>query len=448
MSTNEQRGSGGRKGGGTGGKKGPGGPRKGGAGPRKSARPKHRVTRLTPEQKAHMQTMMDDECIRKDAALRIAAGEMTLDQFKLRHPAEYAVSFRAKTLMEQNPEMSRARAFWLAEDPKRIEEMRQKQIRTFATYTGLTQDQSKAIATGKMSLGQLAREDPRWAFIWDRAKGRIKTLKELGKTISPIEAIRWARGDYGLPFEQDEDEEEIEVRGLALHAQYPFMKKRHTRRMARFNLDLNGLSVVSPANCGWGPRAQELSEAFEGHHRKFIRLMAMMDMSDEEAVDFIARTEPSRQMYRDLAEGGKSFYFRLYHAEKNASFVADNNPFAWSLVDSESEESTKQSKLHVLFFCPAVAKGAVFGMAKKDKELVGQELGAALVANDRLDIEVITETVERAREGDKSLRVTLRNGMIFAGHVEWDSPFEVKLRLKNDAWMVILFHSIYQIQAA
>ena len=106
-----------------------GGPRKGPGGA-PAGRPKHRITRLTPEQKEDMQRLMESECIRKDAALRIAVGEMTLDQFKLRNPAEYAVSFRAKTLMEQNPDMSRARAFWLAEDPKRIEEMRQKQIRT------------------------------------------------------------------------------------------------------------------------------------------------------------------------------------------------------------------------------------------------------------------------------------------------------------------------------
>ena len=44
--------------------------------------------------------------------------------------------------------------------------------------------------------------------------------------------------------------------------------------------------------------------------------------------------------------------------------------------------------------------------------------------------------------------MTLRNGMIFTGSVEWDSPFEVRLRLKNDAWMVILYHSIYQIATA
>jgi len=394
-----------------------------------------------------MQRLMESECIRKDAALRIAVGEMTLDQFKLRNPAEYAVSFRAKTLMEQNPDMSRARAFWLAEDPKRIEEMRQKQIRTFATYTGLTQEQSRAIATGEASLGQLAREEPRWAFIWDRAKNRIKALKEHNRTISPIEAIRWARGDYGLPLEVDEDADAIERLGMEIHDKYPFMKKRHTRRMARFGLDLDGLAIVSPANCGWGPRALALWEKYPGHHRKFVRLMAMMNMDDAQAADFIKRTEPSRDMYNELAESQRPHYFRMYHAEKTATFNVDNNPFAWLLTD-EDGTPFKQSKLHVLFFCPAPAKGAVFSMAKKDKDIVTQELGAALVANERLEIDVITETVERAREKDRGLRVTLRNGMIFTGSVEWDSPFEVRLRLKNDAWMVILYHSIYQIATA
>ncbi len=426
---------------------GPRNPR--GGAPRKGGKPKprQRPARLSTEARAEMQRLMDQECIRKDAAFRIVSGELTLDQFKLRYPAEYAVSFRAKTLMEQNPEMSRARAFWLAEDPRRIEEMRQKQIRTFATYTGLTPELSKAVATGGTSLGQLARQDPRWEFIWGRAKDRIKVMKEHGHNLSPIEAIRWARGDFGLPLMADEDLDAIEARGVELHERYPFMKKRHTRRMARFHLDLDGLATVSPANCGWGPRALALWERYPGHHRKFIRLMAMMGMEVEEAAAFIARTEPSRGLYNELAASARSYYFRLYNAEREARFEEDNNPFAWSLIDEGTGEPIKQSKLHVLFFCPAVAKGAIFGMARKDKELSAQDLGAALVPTERLDIDVITETVERVKDKDKPVQVTLRNGMMFTGHIVWDSPFELKLRLKNDAWMIILYHSIYQIQA-
>jgi sRNA-binding regulator protein Hfq len=390
---------------------------------------------------------MEQECLRKPAARKIATGELTLDEFKLRHPAEYAISYRAKNLIDQHSGMTRARAFWLAEEPKRIEEMREKQIRTFATQTGLSYELSKAIASGSMSLGSLASEDERWAFIWDRARARIKDFKGRGESINPMDAIRWARGDSGLPLGEDEDQDIIDKRAAELHDEFPFLKKRHARRMARFGLDLEALANVSPANCGWAPRALELRKQYPEAHRKFIRLMAMMGLDDEEAASFLERTEPAREKYRELAASGRRYHFRLYDGERQGKLVADDNPFAWQLTDDD-EPATKLSKLHVLLFCPADAKGAIYGLARRDDAVTDQKLGPAFKADDRMDLEAITREVEKAKRPDREALVTLRNGMVFQGKVEWDSPFELQLRLSNNAWILILYHAINKIETA
>ena len=398
--------------------------------------------------KEKMQTLMNSECLRKAFAKRIAAGEMTYAEFTLRYPSEYAISYRAKNLLTENPGMTRARAFWLAEDPKRIEAMRSKQIRTFATYTGLSYELSRDIATGQLSLSQLAEHDERWAFIWGRARQRIKALKDKGRSVTPIEAIRWARGDFGLPFDDDEHEFDIEARGDVIHTMYPFMKKRHTRRMARFNLDLEGLAIVAPANCGWGPRALDLWQRYPAQHRKFIRLMAMMNLSDDEVDGFIARTNPARDRYAEYANSKRRHYFRLYKGERCASFLIDTNPFAWTLRDIDCDEIIKQSKLQVLFFCPDDAKGAIFGQSKRDDDIVEKNLNAALAAKDRIDIGIINEQLENASKKNRQINIKLRNGMTFIGSPEWYSPFEVMLRLRNDAWIMILFHAIYNIESS
>jgi len=406
---------------------------------------RHVPVKLDPATKAEMRRLMEDECLRKPAARKIATGELTLDEFKLRHPAEYAISYRAKNLIDQHSGMTRARAFWLAEEPARIEEMREKQIRTFATQTGLSYELSKQIASGSMSLGSLANEDERWAFIWARARGRIKDFKAQGKAIDPMDAIRWARGDSGLPLTEDESQEEIDGRAKELHAEFPFLKKRHSKRMARFNLDIAALANVSPANCGWAPRALALRTTYPDHHRKFIRLMAMMGLSDEEAAEFVERTEPARVKYRDLADSGRRYHFRLYDTERAAKLIADDNPFAWRLEGDEGEIS-KLSKLHALLFCPEDAKGAIYGLATRDEHVVDLKLGPAFRAEDRLDIEVIGLEVEKAKRPDREAKITLRNGLIFQGKIQWDSPFELQLRLGNNAWILILFHAIYKIE--
>jgi hypothetical protein len=371
---------------------------------------------------------------------------MSIDEFKMRYPAEYARSFRAKTLLEQNPEMTRARAFWLAEDRDRIDAMREKQIRTFATHTGLSLDLSRAIATGETNLAKLAESDVRWAFIWDRAKSRIKAAKESGQNISPMTAIRWARGDFGLPFAPDESADEIEAIGQELHDKYPFMKKRHTRRMARFKLDLEGLAQVAPANCGWGPRAQEIWEKYSGHHRKFVRLIGMMNLDDAEVEAFIAKTDPARKHYRELAAADRHYFFRLYDGKYEAQFVPDDNPFSWRVKNARPDERSKQSKLQVLFFCPADAKDAILGLSSANPDVTQRDLNIAHDATERLEQHVIIEKIERALSNERPLRVTLRNGMVFEGTPCWSSPFEVQIKLKNNAWLMILFHGIYQLE--
>jgi sRNA-binding regulator protein Hfq len=422
----------------------PQGPPRGGGAPRKPVK-RAAPPKLEPEAKAEMKRLMDEECLRKPIARRIAAGEMTLEQFKMRYPQEYARSYRAKNLLEQNPGMTRARAFWLSEDANRVQSMREKQIRTFATQTGLSLEQSQAIAAGDSSLPGLAKQDERWSFIWDRARGYMKRCKEAGRTVSPMEAIRWARGDFGLDFAPEEDPDAIERLGQELHDRYPFMKKRHTRRMARFDLDLDGLACVAPANCGWGPRALALYTRFPGHHRKFIRLMAMMNLDDQQAADFIQKTAPAREKYAELASSGRRYYFRLYDGDFEARLIKDDNPFSWRLTDADPDRP-KQSKLQVLFLCPAEARGAIFGLAKRDEDLALKKLGPAFNAEDRLDQDHILEHLDRARANQKNVSISLRNGLIFEGNAEWYSPFEVMLRLQNNAWMMILFHSIHKVE--
>ena len=400
--------------------------------------------RLDQEAKQKMQSLMDQECIRKPMARRIASGEMSLEEFKMRFPQEYARSYRAKNLLEQNPGMTRARAFWLAEDAKRVDAMREKQIRTFATHTGLSQDISSAIAGGATSLASLASTDDRWAFIWDRARIRIKACKDAGASVSPMQAIRWARGDFGLPFGAAEDPDAIEELGQKLHEKYPFMKKRHTRRMARFDLDLEGLAKVAPANCGWGMRALELWEKYPGHHRKFIRLMAMMGLSDSEVREFVEKTEPAREKYQDLAGADRRYHFRLYGDDLEARLLPDDNPFSWQL-QTEDGNLLKQSKLQVLFLCPADASRAIYRLAQRDEDVAGKALDAAFKVGERLDQQLILEQVERATKTDRSVRITLRNGMVFEGKPEWFSPFETQLRLSNNAWLMILFHGVFQL---
>ena len=59
--------------------------------------------------------------------------------------------------------------------------------------------------------------------------------------------------------------------------------------------------------------------------------------------------------------------------------------------------------------------------------------------------EIDTEAVQHARKNGISIAVTLREGEIFRGVIDWVSPYEIKLILENGAKVVIFRHAVYSL---
>ena len=59
--------------------------------------------------------------------------------------------------------------------------------------------------------------------------------------------------------------------------------------------------------------------------------------------------------------------------------------------------------------------------------------------------EIDTEAVQHARKNGTSIGVTLREGEIFRGVIDWVSPYEIKLILENGAKVVIFRHAVYNL---
>ncbi len=60
--------------------------------------------------------------------------------------------------------------------------------------------------------------------------------------------------------------------------------------------------------------------------------------------------------------------------------------------------------------------------------------------------EIDTETVRHARKNGYPIEVTLREGEIFRGIVDWVSPYEIKLILENGAKVVVFRHAVYDFE--
>lgn len=78
-----------------------------------------------------------------------------------------------------------------------------------------------------------------------------------------------------------------------------------------------------------------------------------------------------------------------------------------------------------------------------DDEVKAQQL--AQLTSDAQACEIDTEAVQGARKNKISIEVTLREGEVFRGIIDWVSPYEIKLILTNGAKVVIFRHAIYTL---
>ena len=78
-----------------------------------------------------------------------------------------------------------------------------------------------------------------------------------------------------------------------------------------------------------------------------------------------------------------------------------------------------------------------------DEDVKVQQL--AQLPADAEACEIDTEAVRQARKNGSPIEITLREGEVFRGTIDWVSPYEIKLILGNGAKVVIFQHAVYDL---
>ena len=67
------------------------------------------------------------------------------------------------------------------------------------------------------------------------------------------------------------------------------------------------------------------------------------------------------------------------------------------------------------------------------------------ITSDAQACDIDTDAVQDARRNKAPIEITLREGEIFRGIIDWVSPYEIKLILANGAKVVIFRHAVYTL---
>ena len=131
-------------------------------------------------------------------------------------------------------------------------------------------------------------------------------------------------------------------------------------------------------------------------------------------------------------------YFAMYNHEHLPAVVLEMTLSELTLNCNAKESTIKKSDIKYCY--KDVDAKNVTALLQFNDEVKNKQL-QPILSNDEQYI-IDAEAVKNARHEGNAINITLREGEIFQGVVDWISPYEIKLVLNNGAKIVVFLHAI------
>ena len=136
-----------------------------------------------------------------------------------------------------------------------------------------------------------------------------------------------------------------------------------------------------------------------------------------------------------------SMFFALYNAIQLPATVLEMTLSSLTLNSNGKEQQI--AKTDVKYCYKDFDAEKVQAAIEIDEDVKAQELRQ--LPPDTQPCEIDTDAVRHARKNGSAIEITLREGEIFRGTVDWVSPYEIKLILENGAKVVIFRPAVYNL---
>jgi CspA family cold shock protein len=169
---------------------------------------------------------------------------------------------------------------------------------------------------------------------------------------------------------------------------------------------------------------------------------------DDSAAQPEISTEGKEQTSRQLSFGDlyilkqinfeTPMFFALYNHEQLPAIVLEMTLSGLTLNCNGKEKVVP--KTEVKYCYKDVDAENVIALLRYNEDIKTQQLKPARSQDEVYAIDA--ETVRDARRDGTSIEIILREGEIFQGTVDWISPYEIKMVLKNGSKVVVFRHAI------
>lgn len=131
-------------------------------------------------------------------------------------------------------------------------------------------------------------------------------------------------------------------------------------------------------------------------------------------------------------------YFAKYNHEHIPAVVLEMTLSELTLNCNSKETTIKKADIKYCY--KDVDAKNVTALLKFDEDIKNKQLQPILTNDEQYFIDA--EAAKNARQDGDSIQITLREGELFQGVVDWISPYEIKLVLNNGAKIVVFLHAI------
>ena len=136
-----------------------------------------------------------------------------------------------------------------------------------------------------------------------------------------------------------------------------------------------------------------------------------------------------------------SMFFALYGATQIPATVLEMTLSSLTLNNNGTEQQIP--KTDVKYCYKDIDAEKLQAAIEVDEDVKAQQL--TQLRDDAQTCELDTEAVGQARKNGSPIKITLREGEIFRGTVDWVCPYEIKLILENGAKVVIFRNAVYSL---
>lgn len=135
-------------------------------------------------------------------------------------------------------------------------------------------------------------------------------------------------------------------------------------------------------------------------------------------------------------------YFAMYNHEQLPSYVLEMTLSEFTLNCNGTERIVQKSDVKYCY--KDIDAENVIAILHFNDEIKDKQLQPIRSQDEQYTIE--SKTIREARLEGNSIKVTLREGEIFQGVVDWISPYEIKMVLKNGSKIVVFRHAIFEFE--